>query len=84
MKKNAIIDLMKVRWDSADEAESLTLELATLTLRCARVTLNLVAAQRHARDAADTLADALAKESSARLVTIMRLEHPPKRRAKKG
>jgi hypothetical protein len=72
-----ILKLMKVRWTAADEAERLTLQTVALTLR-------LVTAQRHARDAADALADALAKESSARLVTIMRLEHPPKRRAKKG
>lgn len=96
MRHDPIIELMEKRWTAAEEAESLTLELVALTLSCARSALQLVTAQRHARDAADELADALAKESSARLCKILALEAAargkkpekdvelPRRRAKKG
>jgi hypothetical protein len=73
MKKHTILKLMRRRWTAAEKVESLT--------------ARLVIAQRAARNAADALSDALAKESGARLVRIIALEHPPKsgrRKASKG
>ncbi len=81
-----ILDLMERRWAAADEAESLALQTAINALQ-------LVTAQRHARESADALADALTKESGTRLCKILQLENPgppsrdisrPKRRARKG
>jgi hypothetical protein len=69
-KPDTILDLMRARWAAAEEVEA--------------ITARLMLAQRAQRDTADQLADALGKESNARLVTIMRLEHPPKKRGKKG